>query len=69
MATYLDICIQPIPQKHLAQYKKGTAKIGKILLKHGALSSRDYVADDKNAVSLTAALPKAVMHPRIQHLF
>lgn len=47
---YLDICIQPIPKKHVAQYTKMTRLIGKLLIKHGALASRDYVADDENAV-------------------
>lgn len=46
---YLDICIQPIPKNKLAQYRKTTAVIGKLLLKYGALASRDYVAEDANA--------------------
>lgn len=59
MAKYLDVCIQPVSKKNLAHYKKGTTKIGKILLKHGALGSYDYVADDESATSLKAAFPKA----------
>lgn len=58
MAKYLDICIQPIPKKHLAQYRKTTKIIGQLLIKHGALSSSDYVADDKNAI--TASFPKKI---------
>lgn len=50
MAKYIDVCMFPINKKHLANYKKQTTKIGKLLLKHGALASSDYVADDKNAV-------------------
>ncbi len=50
MAKYIDICIFPINKKHLVAYKKNTTSIGKILLKHGALASRDFVADDKNAI-------------------
>lgn len=49
MGRYVDICVQPIPKKHLAEYRKLTKKIGVALIKHGALASRDYVADDENA--------------------
>ena len=52
MAKYVDVCLFPISKKHLAAYKKNTASIGKILLKHGALASRDFVADDDNATKL-----------------
>lgn len=55
---YLDICIQPIPKKHVAQYTKMTRVIGKLLLKHGALASRDYVSDDENAMKLS--FPKKI---------
>ena len=48
MAKYVDICIFPINKKNLSNYKKTTTSVGKILLKHGALASSDYVADDKN---------------------
>lgn len=58
MAKYVDICIIPLAKKHLAAYKKNTTGIGKILLKHGALASRDYVADDKNAMALS--FPKKI---------
>lgn len=49
MAKYIDFCLIPFPKKDLAKYKKTTTSVGKILLKHGALASRDYVADDENA--------------------
>jgi uncharacterized protein YbaA (DUF1428 family) len=52
MAKYVDLCLFPIQKKHLAAYKKNTTSIGKILLKHGALGSSDYVADDENALKL-----------------
>lgn len=58
MAKYLDICIQPIPKKHLGQYRKMTRVIGKLLIKHGALASRDYVAEDKNATHVS--FPKKI---------
>jgi len=58
MAKYLDICIQPIPKKHLAAYRKTTKVVGQLLVKYGALSSSDYVADDKNASSLS--FPKKI---------
>lgn len=58
MAKYIDICIQPLLKKHVAAYTKTTKKVGKLLLKHGALASRDYVADDDNATKLS--FPKAV---------
>jgi uncharacterized protein YbaA (DUF1428 family) len=58
MANYIDICIFPIAKKNLAAYKKNTTSIGKILLKHGALASKDYVAEDKNAVKYS--FPKTI---------
>lgn len=53
MSKYIDICILPIPKKNVADYRKSTRAIGKLLLKHGALASKDFVADDKNATSLS----------------
>lgn len=58
MAKYVDICIQPIPKKHVADYRKSTRFIGKLLLKHGALASRDYVAEDDNATR--SSFPKKI---------
>jgi uncharacterized protein YbaA (DUF1428 family) len=55
---YVDVCIQPIPKKNLKDYRKLTKTIGKILVKHGALSSSDFVSDDANAQKLS--FPKAV---------
>lgn len=52
MAKYIDVCIFPISKKAVPAYKKNTTSIGKILLKHGALTSSDFVADDQNAVKL-----------------
>lgn len=52
MAKYIDIVIQPIAKKNLVAYKKTTTAVGKILLKHGALASRDYIAEDENATKL-----------------
>ena len=52
MAKYVDICFFPISKAKLPAYKKNTASIGKLLLKHGALASRDFVADDQNATKL-----------------
>ncbi|AZZ35501.1 DUF1428 domain-containing protein [Bdellovibrio sp. qaytius] len=51
-SKYIDVCIQPVPKKNVAEYRKTTKLIGQILVKHGALSSRDYVGEDKNAVSV-----------------
>ncbi|OFZ28286.1 MAG: hypothetical protein A2622_04075 [Bdellovibrionales bacterium RIFCSPHIGHO2_01_FULL_40_29] len=58
MGKYLDICIQPVPKKNVADYRKTTKIVGQLLIKHGALSSSDYVADDKNATSLS--FPKKI---------
>lgn len=58
MGRYIDICIMPIPKRKVAQYAKGTRRIGKMLLEHGALASRDYVADDKNATK--DSFPKSI---------
>lgn len=58
MGKYMDVCIQPVPKKNIAAYRKTTKIIGQLLIKHGALSSSDYVADDKNATSLS--FPKKI---------
>lgn len=58
MGKYLDICIQPIPKTKVAAYRKSTKTIGQLLIKHGALSSSDFVADDKNAKTLS--FPKKI---------
>lgn len=58
MGKYLDVCILPVPKKNLAAYRKTTKAVGQLLVKHGALSSSDYVAEDKNATSLS--LPTAI---------
>ncbi|WP_168196457.1 DUF1428 family protein [Bdellovibrio sp. NC01] len=55
---YLDLCIMPVPKTKIAAYTKTTKIIGKLLLKHGALASRDYMADDENASSLS--FPKKI---------
>lgn len=52
MATFIDVCIFPLSKKNLLAYKKNTTSIGKLLLKHGALSSSDFVADDENSLKL-----------------
>lgn len=52
MAKFVDVCIFPLSKKELAAYKKNTTSIGKILIKHGALSSSDFVAEDENAAKL-----------------
>lgn len=49
MGKYIDVFIQPIPKKKVTEYRKTTKQIGKILMDHGALASRDYVAEDSNA--------------------
>jgi uncharacterized protein YbaA (DUF1428 family) len=49
MTKYVDICIQPVPKKHLADYRATTRKIGKLLIELGALGSSDFIADDENA--------------------
>lgn len=52
MAKFIDVCIFPISKKEVTAYKKNTTSIGKLLLKHGALRSSDYVAEDENATKL-----------------
>lgn len=58
MSKYLDICIMPIPKKFVPAYTKTTRIVGKLLVKHGALASRDYVSEDKNATALS--FPKKI---------
>lgn len=45
MAKFVDVCLIPIDKKYVATYKKQTRAIGKLLVKHGALSSVDFVSD------------------------
>lgn len=52
MAKFIDVCIFPLSKKDLPAYKKNTTTIGKILIKHGAVSSSDFVADDANSLKL-----------------
>lgn len=54
----MDICIQPVPKKNVTAYRKTTKIVGQLLVKHGAISSSDYIADDKNATSLS--FPKKI---------
>lgn len=58
MGKYIDICIQPVPKKNLEDYRKTTRQIGKLLIEHGALASKDYVAEDANATKLS--FPKKI---------
>jgi len=51
-AKYIDLCIQALPKKNMTDFRKTTKTIGQLLIKHGALASRDYVGEDKNAVSI-----------------
>ena len=51
-AKYIDLCIQAIPKKDMTEFRKTTKIVGQLLIKHGALASRDYVGEDKNAVSV-----------------
>jgi uncharacterized protein YbaA (DUF1428 family) len=58
MEKYIDICIQPIPKKHLAKYRKSTLTIGKILVEHGAIASKDFVGEDKRVTNLKSPFAK-----------
>lgn len=58
MSKYVDICIQPVPKKNLEDYRKTTRQIGKLLVELGALASRDYVSEDRNASELS--FPKKI---------
>lgn len=55
MAKFVDVCLIPIDKKQVLSYKKKTRLIGKLLVKHGALSSMDYVAEGDDLLSMTLA--------------
>ena len=44
--AYVDGFVTPVPKKKLAQYKRVSAKMGRIMREHGALEFRECVADD-----------------------
>lgn len=46
MAKYTDVYLLPIQEENVADYKKLAAHAGKIFIKHGALSYREYIASD-----------------------
>lgn len=61
-SNYSDLYLLPLPEKNLAAYKKLATKFGKMAREHGALSYREFIADDLNteqALSFAkAAKPK-----------
>lgn len=49
--NYVDVMMAVVPSSHLDEYLNFGKKIGKLLLKYGALSNTDLVADDRNALA------------------
>ncbi len=48
MSKYVDVYLLPIAEENVAAYKKLATAAGKVFVKHGALSYREYVASDLN---------------------
>lgn len=60
MSKYVDVYLLPIPEKHIADYKKLARAVGKIFRKHGALTYREYVVSDMSDGFGTVTFSKAV---------
>jgi uncharacterized protein YbaA (DUF1428 family) len=48
MSKFVDVYLLPIKEENIPAYKKLAAKAGKVFIKNGALSYREYVAADLN---------------------
>lgn len=59
MATYVTSFVCPVPKKKLKAYQAMARKMGKIWLKHGALSYTECVEDDVEAGEVTS-FPQSV---------
>lgn len=46
MSKYVDGFVLPVPENKLAQYKKMSLAMGKLMKKYGALEYREFVGDD-----------------------
>jgi len=44
--AYVDGFVTPVPKKKLAEYRRVSTKMGRIMREHGALEFRECVADD-----------------------
>lgn len=52
--NYIDLYLLPLPKKNMDKYKKMAKDFGKIACEHGALSYREFAADDLFADQATA---------------
>lgn len=57
--AYVDGFVLPLPESNLAQYRELAEKMGKIWIKHGALSYHECIADDVKPGEVTS-FPQAV---------
>jgi uncharacterized protein YbaA (DUF1428 family) len=46
MSKYVDVYLLPVPEENLPAYKKIATAAGKVFIKNGAISYREYVASD-----------------------
>ncbi len=44
--AYVDGFVTPVPKRKLAEYRRMSAKVGKVWREHGALEFRECIADD-----------------------
>lgn len=59
MAKYVDGFVLPVPKKNINDYKKMSAKAGKVWREYGALEYIECVADDVKPGKLTS-FPQSV---------
>ena len=57
--AYVDGFVVPVPKKKLDAYRAMARRVGKVLIEHGALEYREWVADDVKPGKLTS-FPQAV---------
>jgi len=60
MAKYVDVYLLPISEENVPAYREMAENAGKLFLKHGALTYREYVASDLNVMEGITAFPKAI---------
>jgi len=57
--AYVDGYVLPVPEKHLAAYRRIAQKAGRIWKEHGALEYRECVGDDLD-VKMFVPFPRSV---------
>ena len=66
--AYVDGFVTPVPKKKLAEYRRVSTKMGRIMREHGALEFRECVADDVK-VGKRTSFPRSVKLKRGETVF